>query len=322
MIKEFHGGGIQVSNLRLGRFKGFISAKKRVLQSIVEVNANLVHTQGIRADLIGLLIQDKINVISTIHNYPFEDYKKRYGLLLGLIMAVFHIALIRNKNNVIACSKSVANKFLLNQNITMNFIQNGVDTNIYKPVDKNLKTKLRAKLKLPKFRYLFISVGQLINIKNMHTIISSFKNNTPPNSLLLIAGDGIEMEILKKESLNLPNIILLGNCDNVNEYLQASDFFISASLSEGLPNAVMEAMACGLPVILSRIDPHDELFIDQNYKYFFSPRDHNELNGLIYKMINSNYLELSQMMLKIINQNFTAQEMSQKYQKFYQQIMQ
>ena len=46
---------------------------------------------------------------------------------------------------------------------------------------------------------------------------------------------------------------------HVQEYLGASNYFISASLAEGLPNSVLEAMACGLPCILSNIPPHVEI---------------------------------------------------------------
>lgn len=54
-------------------------------------------------------------------------------------------------------------------------------------------------------------------------------------------------------------MIFVGKVSTPANYLQLSDYFISASLSEGLPMAVMEGMALGLPPVLSRIDSHIEV---------------------------------------------------------------
>src|SRR5690625_1499928 len=56
------------------------------------------------------------------------------------------------------------------------------------------------------------------------------------------------------------NILIRGAVQNVTQYLQASDYFISCSKAEGLPMAVIEALACGLPCLLSDIRPHAEFF--------------------------------------------------------------
>ena len=51
----------------------------------------------------------------------------------------------------------------------------------------------------------------------------------------------------------------VGHCEDVLPYLRVADFFVSASRSEGLPTAVLEALSCGLPVVLSDIEPHREI---------------------------------------------------------------
>src|SRR5690625_7535896 len=56
------------------------------------------------------------------------------------------------------------------------------------------------------------------------------------------------------------NILIKGAVQNVAQYLQASDYFVSCSKAEGLPMAVIEALACGLPCLLSDISPHAEIF--------------------------------------------------------------
>ena len=67
------------------------------------------------------------------------------------------------------------------------------------------------------------------------------------------------MEDLKKLAGNDSRIKFIGRVPSPIKYLRISDYFVSASLSEGLPLAVMEGMGCGLPAILSNIDSHFEM---------------------------------------------------------------
>lgn len=57
----------------------------------------------------------------------------------------------------------------------------------------------------------------------------------------------------------MPSVVFHGFVDNVVPWLQASDLFVSASASEGMPLAVLEALSCGLPALLSDIPPHREI---------------------------------------------------------------
>lgn len=59
-------------------------------------------------------------------------------------------------------------------------------------------------------------------------------------------------------------IVLAGHVDNVWSYMKLADVFVSVSRTEGRPNAVMEAMACSCPVVVSDIEPHDEFLNDSN----------------------------------------------------------
>ncbi len=92
--------------------------------------------------------------------------------------------------------------------------------------------------------------------------------------MLYILGDGINRDNLMKKYCNASNVIFTGSVSNVEEYLAASDVYISTSKSEGLPNGVLEAMAVGLPVLLSDIPQHKEIFeVDENI-------------GVLYKLGN------------------------------------
>lgn len=134
---------------------------------------------------------------------------------------------------------------------------NGVDTNIYKPL--NLKDKKAKKrfLSIPDGE-IVIFVGRLAFRKGVDVLIKAWKKVIQrfPHACLLIVGSGEEEKKLinLSNSLNLiENIRFVGMVDNVVDYLQTSDVFSFPSRLEGSPNAILEALACGLPVIGTNI---------------------------------------------------------------------
>jgi len=309
--------GVRVETLGLSRMKGFFLAKNRIKKFIKDNNIDLVHSQGIRADV--LMSDINIPRVATLRNYPYYDYPMKFGRLRGTIMAKIHLKAIKKKpNNYIACAKTIAEYFKRNS-LDLRYIQNGVDTEKFFPLDIKQKRELRKKLGIDSDRKVFISVGSLIARKNMATVIKGFKkysyNNNNRNVKLLIIGDGVERKYLERIANN--KVRFLGNISNVVEYLQISDCFISASFAEGLPNAVLEAMACGLPTVLSNIPSHLELYEGEKGN-FFEVKSADELAKLLDKV--SNDLESQKYIsLKLIREKFNAKNMSEKYQKVYEE---
>lgn len=116
-----------------------------------------------------------------------------------------------------------------------------------------LKDTPDVQLNVPK--HYFIAVGRLDKQKNFGMLISAFaqavKQGNCPDQLFIL-GEGPEREQLSKliDKLGVTDrIILMGRVDHVNSYLKRAKAFIMSSNYEGLPNAMLEAMATGLPVI-------------------------------------------------------------------------
>ena len=99
---------------------------------------------------------------------------------------------------------------------------------------------------------------------------------TRPRLVLLVAGRlgdmSRELERLRDRPGLRGQVHLLGHPDDVPEILAAADLFVFPSLYEGLPGAVIEAMALGLPVIASRIEPVREIVEEGSMHFWYSQR--------------------------------------------------
>lgn len=305
---------VSLYQLNLSRLGGIFKAKKQLEKIIEELSPNIVHTQGIRADSLLSKININGSWLMTSRNYPYDDYPMKFGRLKGGGMARAHISAMRKCSNVIACSKTIANA-LKPHGIEATAIQNGV--NLGGSVHKEAFEM--KQLEHP----IFITVGSLIHRKNVSYIISAFNLYAERNKgSLVILGDGPEMSMLKTLAQG-PRVYLNGNVSNVKDYLKASDYFISASLSEGLPNTVLEALAAGLPVLLSDIPSHHEIAQETSLscQLFNLGNGEETLVELLSSIDDIFPPEAREEAEKLASDVFSAVNMSKNYQGKYKKIL-
>lgn len=160
-----------------------------------------------------------------------------------------------NDEDFKACTRMHAKKNLLLNGI-------GVDLSKFR---KHPSSYLKEKFNLNDSSMILLSVGELIKRKNHEAIIRTIGQLKNIDIHYFIAGDGPLLETLKNiaQSLNIKDRIhFLGHCRNVNELCNSCDVFILPSYQEGLSLALMEAMACGKPVIASKIRGNIDLIKD------------------------------------------------------------
>lgn len=149
------------------------------------------------------------------------------------------------------------------------------------------RDKKREELGVAKNQTVFITVGELIDRKNHDILLDAMKQINDKDVVLLIAGSGANAARLQRridrEGLN-DTVKLLGYRTDVKELLKTADGFIFPSLQEGLPGALMEAMAAGLPCIASNIRGNTDALDDS--EFMFKPNECNRLVTLMEKMLN------------------------------------
>jgi glycosyltransferase involved in cell wall biosynthesis len=249
LLREFRATGAEVQSLNLSRFAGALKARRLVSDLVEQIQPQLIHTHGIRADVMLESLGVPLPWILTSRNFPPEDYPTKFGLLKGSLMVRRHLMAMRKCNYVVACSSSISKK-LSKEGVAATTIHNGVHANL-------TSTAIMPMVKCLQ-RPIFVAVGNLIPRKNVDVLLKSFlKLNGNGFGSLIIIGDGpcrVDLENAANE-----NVVFTGNVNNVSDYLATADYFVSTSCSEGLPNSVLEALAAGLPVILSDIEAHREI---------------------------------------------------------------
>ncbi len=308
---------VRVDTLGLSRVKGLLFAKSHIKKFIKDNNIDLVHSQGMRAD--GLMSGIEIPRVATLRNYPYYDYPMTYGNIKGFIMAKMHLSYLKKIDAPRVVSKSISDMLKKLNNYDIDFVRNGTDTQRFEDLDKKA---LREKLGIEQGIKLFVSVGHLSSRKDPLAVIKAFQDAQLANSKLIFLGDGnLHSECVSAIGED-KSIELMGKVDNVHEYLGASEYLVSASLAEGLPNTVLEAMACGLPCILSNIPPHVEIHeINKNSSLLFDTKDVKGLSEKLKEVANKDYQVMSKASKEIVFDNLSAEIMSGNYQKVYEELL-
>jgi len=161
------------------------------------------------------------------------------------------IRIIYNRaDRVITVSKKIGDDLAINFDVKKNLI-----VPIYNPyqIDKIIKQSLIPLEYRRGSRRTIVTVGTLYSVKNQQLLIRAFANLKQWNQLqLLILGEGSDHQKLSELIIGLgveENVELLGFQENPFNYLNASDVFVLSSNSEGLPNVIIEALACGCCVV-------------------------------------------------------------------------
>lgn len=152
------------------------------------------------------------------------------------------------------------------------------------------KHKLRSQMGLKDSDIVLASVGELRKLKNHKTIIKAMPKLNNPAVHYVIAGSGpLENELAKTaEALGLKDKVhLLGFCTNVYEILKASDIFCFPSFREGMPVSLMEAMAAGLPAVVSNVRGNKDLIVPNKGGFLYSSDDVSGFAEGIQKLVKN-----------------------------------
>ena len=192
----------------------------------------------------------------------------------------------------------------INPEANVYIVLNGVDTDKFSPSADAVKADMRDSLKLPSKACLITLVGAVHPRKGTHILIDAWSKLVEryPDLHLLIIGPRYDqtrielkefkesMEAIIKNSGKDANVHFIGQVEGIDKYLKASDMFVFPSEREGMPNAVLEAMSSGLPVVLTPfVGLSDELGM-MNKEYLLANRSAESVAEKISLILDDNDL--------------------------------
>lgn len=240
-----------------GTARGF----RRALSRALEQPWDVIHVHAAAAAALALPVlllkrRSMANTVYTIQN-SYGNYRRRNQLLLYPIVALFRRIVICSA----AARDTLPRAMRLLAGKRLHVIPNAVDLDRVDRVTEGAGSAATQ----PEDRFRVVSVGRVIKIKDPVALVRAFGSavNGHPDELLYVGTGDLEDSVRTAAAeigLNgRVQITGLVGRDDVYRHLVTGSVFVSTSHGEGMPVAVLEAMAAGRPVVLSDIEPHREI---------------------------------------------------------------
>ena len=217
--------------------------------------------------------KQKIPMIYT-HHTDYPEYVKYYWkekYIMPKIAEMYTRWFCNLSDAVIAPSLKIKNylrEYGVNKKIPVHVLQTGIDLEVFKKSTAK-GTAVRNKLNIPSTAKVLICVGRIGQEKNVEFIIRAFKEvlSGRIDTYLMMVGSGPFLEDLKvmvKNSGLNKKVIFTGNIphDSISDYYNAADVFLFASFTDTQGIVIIEAMACGLPVVALEDDAFSDMVSD------------------------------------------------------------
>ena len=222
----------------------------------------------------------------------------------------------------VACSRWLESEaktsaLLKGQKITS--IPNPIDTHIYK---KGNKEEARQRLGLPLDKKLILFASQRVTNENkgMSYLIEACRQLSDQCEVVILGGHA--EEVVEQLPMKAYPLGYVNEEQRIVDVYNAADVFVLPSLSENLPNTIMEAMACGVPCVAFKVGGIPEEIDHLKNGYVAAYRDAEDLaKGIAWVLEEADYESLSQQAVHKVMQCYSQQSVAVRYLEVYQQAM-
>jgi len=255
----------------------------RLAQLLRREQIDLVHTRNAEAFFYGSVAARLGGVrclLHSEHGRTFDDHPRRFWaqrLLSKLADGIFTV------------SDQLRQDLCRHVGLRPEQVQvvpNGVDLSRFVGADR---PRARQALGIAADSIVLGSVGRLVAVKNYGLLLRAMQDPALAQAHLVLVGDGPERGSLQNLA-DTPSLAgrvhLLGHRDDIPELLPAFDIFVLPSISEGMSNTLLEAMACGVAPVASRVGGSGEIVADGTCGLLFDSNDEEGLRHALRRLVS------------------------------------
>lgn len=328
LTADFEKEGIPVQQLNLSMPKDLLLAVPRLKQVIRELNPDIVHTQLLRPHIYGRMAGHALGkrIVSTIHNE--NDWVTGKGLSDRAKHYLDRVT-IPYVHRFVAVSDTVKAYILQHESIPeekISVINNGVLLDRFSR--KNDRDSLRRELTLESDSIAIGTVARIDDQKDPDTFVraaAGIAQKLPKARFFWIGSGPMRGKIEQRvHELGIEGSFqFLGERDDVPQLLRALDIFVLTSKYEGMPNALLEAMAAGLPCIASKVSGNMIAIQDKQHGRLFPVGDSDSLQDHILAYVNdmTEAQRLAVAGQARMKDEFSSSSVAKKYQDVYDQVL-
>jgi glycosyltransferase involved in cell wall biosynthesis len=224
----------------------------------------------------------------------------------------------------VGCSRWVADcarKSTLLKDAYITNIPNPIDMKMFHPIDK---ITARNKFNLPADKQLILFVAAKLSDlrKGVLYFLDACMQLADKNVEIVFLGGNIDENLLNEISLPIHLLGYLNKPDDISSAYSACDVFVTPSLSENLPNTIMEAMACGTPCVGFNVGGIPEMIDHKENGYVAEYKDAKDLaRGILWTLYEADYDTLSQKAIRKVKTNYSEETVAKQYIDLYKSIV-
>jgi sugar transferase (PEP-CTERM/EpsH1 system associated) len=292
----------------------------RLARLFRENETQIVHTRNAEAFFYGFLGAKLAGVPAIVHSEhgrTFDERRVRFAV---------QRLMTRFTNAVFAVSAQLKADLVRHVGIpdhAIDVLYNGVDLERFGQAAA--RDQHRAAWGVATGDVVIGSVGRLVPVKNYGLLLRAVAHASMPAHVVLV-GDGPEMAQLQAQAQSLgiaQRVHLLGHCDHVHEMLSAFDVFVLPSLSEGMSNTLLEAMAARVPPVVSDVGGNREIVREGVDGLVFASGDQAVLTSHLRALCADagRRARIGSAARERVLADFDVRAMVQRYEQLYQRVI-
>lgn len=326
---QLENKGIKVYSLGLSSLIKLPLIFINLRKILIEINPDVVQTWMYHADFIGGLAARSAGIDNIVWGVRTTDISKGASKITNQLSKVCaKLSYVLPKSIIFAANASKAYHINIGYDESKSYvIPNGYNIQDLRP-PQGARYKIRKEFNLSDHDIVIGSVGRFNTVKNQKLFVeiaSKLVQEKPNLKFMLVGRDNIEQnqELMRwiREYNLINSFRLLGERSDIPSCLEAMDIYCLHSKTEGFPNALIEALAVGLPCVANNVG--DVNYILKDYGYCIQENNINEFVETIQRIIDEllpNTLKLNQLKsttIRYISSSYSIENIYNNYEKVW-----